>query len=37
MGVHGDVWKVMKTGSHWVGGAEQQAALGLALAQSGRW
>lgn len=28
MGVHGDVWKVMKSDSHLVGGAGQQAASG---------
>lgn len=37
MGVHGDVLKVMKSGSHWVGGAGQQAASGPVQAQSGRW
>lgn len=37
MEVHGDAWKVMRSGSRWVGGVGRQAASGPAQAQSGRW
>lgn len=37
MAVRGDVWKVMKSGSHWAGGAGRQAASGPVKAQSGLW
>lgn len=36
MGVHEDVLKVKKSGSHWAGGAGRQAASGPVQVQSGR-
>lgn len=36
MGVHGGVWRVMKSGSHWVGGAGRQAASGPEQARLGQ-
>lgn len=37
VGVRGDVWKAMRSGSHWAGDAGPQAAPGPAQAQSGQW
>lgn len=37
MGVHGGVWKAMKSDIHWVGGAVRLAASGPAQILSGRW
>lgn len=31
------MWKVRKSGSHWVDDAGQEVALGLVLAQLGQW